>query len=91
MIKNRWVLLFRIVKWDVFAREYYRNFTWKEGRTSIDARVAPEAVIIKHFNVERNRGSIRDMRERLYDVLSEANLIPSEYTKRTDASLRSDR
>ena len=64
--ENRWVLLSQIVEWDVFAREYYKNFTSKEGRTPIDARVVLGAVIIKHFYVLSDIDTIEMIKENPY-------------------------
>ena len=36
---NRWVYLSKLVEWDIFAVEYYKNFSSKEVRTSIDAQI----------------------------------------------------
>lgn len=46
---NRWVVMSSLVDWDVFAKEYYKNFQSKEGRPPINARVVLGAVIIKHY------------------------------------------
>ncbi len=63
---NRWVRLSQIVEWDVFAHEYYKNFTSKEGRTPIDARVVLGAVIIKHFYVLSDIDTIEMIKENPY-------------------------
>lgn len=64
--KYRWVRLSQIVEWDVFAREYYKNFTSKEGCTPIDARVVLGAVIIKHFYVLSDIDAIEMIKENPY-------------------------
>lgn len=63
---NRWVRLSKIVEWDVFAREYYKNFSSQEGRTPIDARVILYAVIIKHFYVLSDIDTIEMIKENPY-------------------------
>jgi len=65
-VDNRWVQLSKVVEWDVFAHEYYKNFTSKEGRTPIDARVVLGAVIIKHFYVLSDIDTIEMIKENPY-------------------------
>lgn len=46
---NRWVVLAGIVPWDVFAKEYYKNFKTNRGAPTLDARLVLGVVIIKHL------------------------------------------
>lgn len=46
---NRWVVLAGIVPWDVFAKEYYKNFKTNRGAPTLDARLVLGVVIVKHL------------------------------------------
>ena len=63
---NRWVIMSSLVDWDAFAREYYKNFRSKEGRTPIDARVVLGAVIIKHYYCLSDIETIEMIKENPY-------------------------
>ena len=63
---NRWVIMSSLVDWDAFAREYYKNFLSKEGRTPINARVVLGAVIIKHYYCFSDIETIEMIKENPY-------------------------
>ena len=63
---NRWVIMSSLVDWDAFAREYYKNFLSKEGRTPINARVVLGSVIIKHYYCLSDIETIEMIKENPY-------------------------
>jgi len=63
---NRWVVMSQIIPWDLFAKEYYKNFKTNRGAPTMDARLVLGVVIIKHLLKLDDVGVIEIIQENPY-------------------------
>ncbi|MDD2286813.1 MAG: transposase, partial [Paludibacter sp.] len=63
---NRWVILSQVIPWDLFAKEYYKNFKSNRGAPTKDARLVLGVVIIKHYLKLDDEGLIEIIQENPY-------------------------
>lgn len=63
---NRWVILSQVIPWDLFAKEYYKNFKSNRGAPTKDARLVLGVVIIKHYLKLDDEGLIELIQENPY-------------------------
>jgi transposase, IS5 family len=63
---NRWVVMSQIIPWDLFAKEYYKNFKTNRGAPTKDARLVLGVVIIKHLLKLDDVGVIEIIQENPY-------------------------
>lgn len=63
---NRWVILSKVIPWDLFAKEYYKNFKTNRGAPTKDARLVLGVVIVKHYLKLDDEGLIELIQENPY-------------------------
>jgi len=63
---NRWVVLSSVIPWDKFAELYYKNFPYRRGAPTKDARMVLGVVIIKHMLKLDDIGVIEIIQENPY-------------------------
>ena len=64
--ENRWVKLAGIMPWDEIEARYEKNFSEKQGRTAITARVAFGSIYIKEQENLTDEGCVRYIQENPY-------------------------
>lgn len=64
--ENRWVKLAGIIPWDEIEARYEKNFSEKQGRTAITAKVAFGSIYIKEQENLTDEGCVRYIQENPY-------------------------